>query len=131
MAQMAEAFVEQENEDQKQFFKDLGATAEQTVQEVRGFEENYYSLVQRTTIALPWAADFNKKIQSYAEENFATAFALARELSEAKDMQDVFRIYSDYNQKYFRSIAAQVRNFAETYTNMASGAIRAPSLNVT
>jgi hypothetical protein len=37
---MAEAFMKEENEDQKQFFKDLGATAEQTVQEVRGFEEN-------------------------------------------------------------------------------------------
>jgi hypothetical protein len=54
-------------EDQKQFFKDLGATTEQTVQEVRGLEENYYSLVQGTMTALPWAADFNQKVQIYVE----------------------------------------------------------------
>jgi hypothetical protein len=39
-------------------------------------------------------------------------------------MQDVFRIYGDYNQKYLQTIAAQVKDFAETYTDMASGAIR-------
>jgi hypothetical protein len=125
---MAEALMNEENEDQKQFFKDLGATAEQTVQEVRGVEENYYTLVQGAMIALPWATDFNKKIQSYVEQNFDAAFSFARELSEAQDLQDVFRIYSEYNQKYLKSIAAQVRDFAETYNNMASGAIRAPSL---
>lgn len=43
-------------------------------------------------------------------------------------MEHVFRIYGDYNQKYLQSIATQMRDFAETYTNMASGAIRAPSL---
>ena len=50
--------MEQENEDQKQFFKDLSATEEQAVQEVRGFEENYYSLIQGMMPALPWLADF-------------------------------------------------------------------------
>jgi hypothetical protein len=103
----------------------LGATTGQTVQEVRGLEENYYSLVQGTMIALPWAADFNKKVQSYVEQNFDAAFAFARELSEARDMQAVIRIYGEYNQKYLQSIAAQVRDFAETYTGMGSGAIRA------
>ncbi len=116
--------MNEQDQDQGQFFHDFGATAEQTVQEVRGVEENYYSLIQGTMIALPWAADFNKKIQGYVEQNFDAAFAFARELSEAKDMQDVLRIYSDYSQKYLQSIAAQVRDFAETYTNMTSGVIR-------
>ncbi len=115
--------MKEQDQDHEQFFHDLGATAEQTVQEVRGLEESYYSLIQGTMMTLPWATNFNKKMQDYVEQNFDAAFAFARELSEAKDMQDVFRIYSDYNQKYLQSIAAQVRDFAETYTNMASGAI--------
>ena len=113
----------EQDQDEQQFLHDLGATAEQAVQEVRGLEENYYSLIQGTMMALPWATDFNKKMQGYVEQNFAAAFAFARELSEAKDMQDVFRIYSDYNRKYLQSITAQMRDFVETYTNMASGAI--------
>jgi len=38
--QNEEATMDDKSQDQKQFFKDFGATAEQTVQEVRGFEES-------------------------------------------------------------------------------------------
>jgi Phasin protein len=120
--------VKEANEDQKQFYKDLGATTEQTVQEVRGLEENCYGLVQGAMIALPWAVDFNKKMQKYIEQNFDAAFAFARELSEANDARDVFRIYSDDNQKCLQSITAQVKDVAQTYSDMASGVISAPSL---
>ena len=120
--------MNEQDQDQKQFFQDLGATAEQTVQEVRGFEENFYNVIHEMMQALPWADDFTKKMQSYIEQNFDAAFAFARELSEAKDMQDAFRIYSHYNQKYLQSIAAQVRDFAGTYSNMASGVITSAPL---
>jgi hypothetical protein len=120
--------MDEDDQDQKQFFKDLGATAEQTVQEVRGFEENYYSLIQAMMPALPWLADFNKKLQSYVEQNFAAAYEFRRELSQAKDMQDFVRIHTAYIQKCLESSAAQMADFAETYTNVASGAIKAPSL---
>jgi hypothetical protein len=39
-----EATMEEDNEDQRQFFSDLGASAEQAVQGVRGLEENYYMI---------------------------------------------------------------------------------------
>ena len=117
-----------ENADQKQFFKDLGATAEQTVQEVRGFEENYYSLIQWGIPALPWLAAFNKKLQSYAEEDFAAAYKFARDLGQAKDMRDFGRIQTEYIQNCGSSFASQIQDLIETYTHMASGAIKAPSI---
>jgi hypothetical protein len=118
--------VDEESQDQKQFFRDFGATVEQTVQEVRGFEENYYSLVQRTMPALPWLADFNKKLQSYVRQNFAAAYEFTRELSQAKNVQDSIRIQTDYIQKCGHSFAAQIQDFAGTYMKMASGVIKAP-----
>ncbi len=118
--------MEEENEDQKQFFKDLGATAEQTVAEVRGFEVNYYNLVERMTTALPWLTDLNKKMQSYVEQDFAAAFKFVHELSQVKDIQDFVRIQTEYIQRCLQSFAAQARDFAETYTKVASGAIKAP-----
>ena len=48
--------MEQE-QDQRQFFKDLGATAEQAVEEVRGVEEDYFAGLQKMLIAFPWVAD--------------------------------------------------------------------------
>ncbi|MFZ2082678.1 MAG: phasin family protein [Xanthobacteraceae bacterium] len=121
--------MEEDNEDQKQFFKDLSATEEQAVQEVRGFEENYYSLVQAMMPALPWLADFNKKLQSYTEQNFAAAYQFTRELSQAKDMQDFVRIHTAYILKCLQFSAAQMVDFAETYTGVASGAIKAPPIH--
>ena len=121
--------MEEENEDQQQFFKDLSAAEEQAVQEVRGFEENYYSLIQAMMPPLPWLADFNKKWQSYIEQNFAAAYEFTRELSQAKDMQEFVRIHTTYIQKCLQSSAAQMADFAETCTNVASGASKAPSLH--
>ena len=43
--------------DQELLFKDLGATAEQTVEQVRGLEESYFSLLQKTMSGIPWIAD--------------------------------------------------------------------------
>ena len=121
--------MDEENEDQKQILKDLRATEEQAVQEVRGFEETYYSLFQGMIPALPWLVDFNKKLQSYIEQNFAAAYEFTRELSQAKDMQDFVRIHTAYVQKCLQSSAAQMADFAETCTNVASGASKAPSLH--
>ena len=47
--------------DQELLFKDLGATAEQAVQQVRGIEENYFSALQRTMSGIPWIVDLNKE----------------------------------------------------------------------
>jgi hypothetical protein len=119
--------MEEESEDQKQFFSDLGATAEQTVQEVRGVEENYYALIHGAIRVFPWLDDFNEKLQNYFEQNFAAAYEFSRELTQAKDMQDFTRIYSTYNQKCFQLFTAQVRDIAETWTNLVSGATKAPT----
>ena len=115
--------MEQENEDQKQFFKDLGATAERSVAEVREVEEDYYVWIQRMEVAF---LDFNKKMQGYVEQNFAAAFEFAHEMSQAKDMQDFIRIYGKYVQNRFDLFAAQMKDFAETYTNFATSTIQAP-----
>lgn len=71
--------MEQEQE-QRQFFKDLGATAEQTVEEVRGVEEDYFAFLQSMLIAFPWIADIAARMQSYADQNFVDALESVRTL---------------------------------------------------
>jgi hypothetical protein len=113
------------DQDQRQFFKDMAATAEQTVEEVRGIEENYFVALQKTLMAFPWAADLNAKLQNYAEQNFADALAFSHELSQAKDIQDVTRINAQFVQKRIKLAGEQVKDFAEACTDSASRAIRA------
>ena len=115
--------MEQE-QDQRQFFKDLGATAEQTVEEVRGVEQDYFAVLQTTLIAFPWIAEIAARMQSYADHNFANALAFSRELSQAKDIQDFTRINVEFAQKSYKSIVEQVQDFAGACTNSAGRAIR-------
>ena len=49
--------------DEERFFKDLGATAEEAVEQVRGVEKNYFSLLQNTAFAAPWIVDVSKTLQ--------------------------------------------------------------------
>jgi hypothetical protein len=112
--------------DQRQFFKDLGATAEQTVEEVRGAEENYFSMMQKMMIPLPWIADLTAKFQSYAEQHLAAALEFSHKLSQAKDFQDLARIQAEFFQNRLQSLGEQTKDLAEAYTKSAAGAIKGP-----
>jgi uncharacterized membrane protein len=123
---MAEAVMNEQDEAQERFFNDLGAGAQQTVQQVRGSEENYYSLIHGAIRAFPWLDDFNKKLQTYLEQNFAAASEFALELSQARNMQDFTRIHTAYIQKCLQSFTAQMTDFSATY--LAGGALKTASL---
>jgi len=113
-----------QDRDQRQFFKDLGATAEQTVEEVRGVEENYFSMMQKTMIPLPWIADLNAKLQSCAEEHLAAALEFAHKLSLAKDFQDLARIQAEFFHNQMQSLGEQTNDLAEAYTKSGASAIK-------
>jgi hypothetical protein len=78
--------------DQSCFSKILGATAKQTVEQVRGLEESHFSLLQKAMSGIPWIADLNREAQICAEQHFAAGLKFAHRLSEAKDFQDLARI---------------------------------------
>jgi hypothetical protein len=63
-----------EADDQKQFFGDLAATARQSVEQVRGAEENFYAAVHWGIVPLPWLADVSERLQSYVEQHFKNGF---------------------------------------------------------
>jgi len=103
----------QENEDQRLFFRDLGATAEQAVEEVRGLEENCQA----------WIAGMTGKLHGYAEQDFGVAFIFARELSQARDFKDFIRIQTEYLETCSQLFFEQARDLAQTYTKLGLGAI--------
>jgi hypothetical protein len=114
----------EEDQDQRQFFKDLGATAEQAVEEVRGVEEDYFAVQQNMLIAFPWIADIAARMQSYADQNFEDALVFSRELSNAKDIHDFTRVNVEFAQKRVKSIVDQAKDFLEACSDSAARAIR-------
>ena len=101
--------------DEEQFFRDLGATAEEAMEQVRGVEKNYFSMLQNTAFAVPWIVDLSKKLQSYADRNVAAALDFSHQLSGATGFLDLARIQIEYTQKQFESFGEQAKDFAESY----------------
>ena len=87
--------------------------------------ENYLDFFQKNMSASPWAgAELNKKVVDYALQNVATAFGFAQQLTQAKDLQDMVRIQTEFFQTQMKSLTEQAKNLSETATKAATGAFK-------
>ena len=74
-------------------------TAEQITKQTRGAMQDYFSWLQNAMSASPWGSmDLNKKLLSYATENVTAAVTFVHKLSQAKDLQDVVKIQTEFVQ---------------------------------
>ena len=102
--------------------------AAQTIEQARGAMENYLDFFQTRMFAAPWAeTDLNKKIQNYAGKNVATTFEFAQRLTQAKDLQDLVRIQTEFLQTQLNSLTEQTKELSEMATKAAAGALKGPS----
>ena len=59
--------------------------------------ETYVSWLQKTMSASPWSnIDLNKKLLSYATQNVTAAVDLVQKLSQAKDVEQVVKIQTEF-----------------------------------
>ena len=74
----------------------------------------------------PWGnTDLNKKLVSYATENVGAAFGYVQKLSQAKNLEDVLKIQTEFMNAQMNSFNEQAKNIGEIYTKTAA-AMRAP-----
>ena len=107
--------------------ENLSAMAGQTMEQARGAMENYLNFFQKSMSASPWVgAELNKKVADYAQQNVATAFGFAQQLTQAKDLQDIVRIQTEFLQTQMKSLTAQAKDLSETATKAATGAFKGP-----
>ena len=105
--------------------ENLNAMAGQTIEQARGAMENYLNFFQKTMSAAPWAGtELNKKVADYAQQNVATAFGFAQQLTQAKDLGDVVRIQTEFFQTQMKSLTEQAKNLSETATKTTAGALK-------
>jgi hypothetical protein len=101
-------------------------TAEQTTGRTQEATENYFKWLQTTMSASPWGnTDLNKKLLSYATENVSAAFGFVQKLSQAKNLEDVVKIQTEFMTAQMNSFNEQAKNIGEIYTKTAT-AMRAP-----
>jgi hypothetical protein len=82
--------------------------------------ETYVSWLQKTMSASPWSnIDLNKKLLSYATENVTAAVGLVQKLSQAKNLEDVAKIQTEFMSKQLASFNEQTKTIVEICTKAA------------
>jgi hypothetical protein len=108
--------------------EDLSTVAGQAIEQARGAMENYVNFFQKSMSASPWAGtELNKKLTDYAKQNIDTAFGLAQKLTQAKDLQDLVRIQTEFFQTQLNSLTEQAKDLGETMTKATAGELKGSS----
>jgi hypothetical protein len=114
----------------KERFESL-AGVEQDVQiteRTRDAMENYFNWFQNAMSASPWSnIDLNRTLLSYATGNVTAAVGLVQKLSQARNLEEVVRIQTEFMSKQLDSLNEQTKAMVEVCTKVAQGtALRHP-----
>jgi hypothetical protein len=109
--------------------QDLNANSkqvvEQTMEQMQGAVDNYFNFIQKAMSSYPLGGtEFGEKLKSYAEKNIAVTNEYALKLSQAKDLQEVIRIQTEFVHTQFNAFGEQTKSLAETFTKAATEAVK-------
>ena len=102
-------------------------TAEQITQRTQEAMESCFKWFQATMSDSPWGnTDLNKKLVSYATENVGAAFGYVQKLGQAKNLEDVVTIQTEFVRAQTNAFNKHAAEIGEIYTKVATAATRTP-----
>jgi phasin len=106
---------------------DMPAMVAQSVEQARGAMRSYLKIFQMNMSASTLAGtELNRKLTDYAQKNVDTAFEFTQKLIQAKDIQDMVRIQTEFFQAQLTSLTEQAKDLGETATNAVAGSMKGP-----
>ena len=76
---------------------ELNAMAEQIKEKARGAVDTYFEFLKKTMSSFPsGGTEFGEKLKIYSEHNIAATHDSIKQLSQAKDFQDMVRILRNH-----------------------------------
>ena len=94
-------------------------TEVQIEERTRHAMENYFNWLHNAILASPWSNNLNKKLLSYATENVTSAVALVQKLSQAKDVEQVGKIQTEFMSQQLNAFNEQTKTIMEITTQAA------------
>jgi len=113
----------------KESSESLTGMAKQTAEQITGRTqeamENYFTCLQTTMSASPWGnTDLNRKLLSYATENVSAVFGFVQKLSQAKNLEDVVKIQTEFIKAQTDSFNEHAKEIGEIYSKVTTGATK-------
>lgn len=107
--------------------EELSAIAEQTREQTRRAVDTCFDLLRKTISSYPsGGTEFGEKLKSYSEKNIASTHQFIKQLTQAKDFQEMMRIQTEFMQTQLSTFGEQTKSLGEAYTNAATGAVNTP-----
>lgn len=118
------------NENAERVLEQTGQVVEQTMNQTRGAMEQYFHFLQSAFSSVPGGSpELVDKMKSFTEQNITEAQHFVQKLGQAKDLQDVIRIQTDYMQNQFQAFGEQTKSLAETFMKSTTGIMKNPLRN--
>ena len=106
----------------------FSAIGKQTMARSYSAMDYYFDHLKKTIASAPsGGTEFGEKVKACAEQNISATQEFVRELSYAKDIQDMLRIQMEFMRSQMQAFGEQAKDLGEAYIQAASGQTRKPS----
>jgi phasin len=110
-----------------EFPKEMRAVAEQSVEQAKLAFSNYIQAAQEAVSTFEqWVKAsqvgvqaISKKAMSFGEHNMLSAFEFAQKILQAKDIQELLQMQTEFVQSQIQVLSEQVKDLSETATKAA------------
>jgi hypothetical protein len=107
---------------------ELSAIGKQTMAHAYSAMDYYFDHLKKTVALAPsGGTEFGEKVKTCAEQNISATQEFVRDLSYAKDIQDMLRIQMEFMRSQLEAFGEQAKGLDEAYIKAASGQMRTPS----
>jgi hypothetical protein len=106
---------------------ELSAIGTQTMAHAYSAMDYYFDHLKKTVASAPsGGTDFGEKVKACAEQNISATQEFVRDLSYAKDIQDMLRIQMEFMRSQLEAFGEQAKDLGEAYIKAASGQMTKP-----
>ena len=107
---------------------ELSAIGKQTMAHAYSAMDYYFDHLKKTVASAPTGGtELGEKVKACAEQNISATQEFVRDLSYAKDIQDILRIQMEFMRSQLETFGEQAKDLREAYIKAASGQMRNPS----
>jgi len=107
--------------------EEFSAIGKQTTAHAYSAMDYYFDHLKKTVASAPsGGTEFGEKVKACAEQNIAATQEFVRDLSYAKDVQDMFRIQMEFMRTQMEAFAKQANSLGDAYIKAASGQTNKP-----
>ena len=107
---------------------ELSAIGKQTMAHAYSAMDYYFDHLKKTVASAPTGGtEFGEKVKACAEQNISATQEFVRDLSYAKDIQDMLRIQMEFMRTQLEAFGEQAKDLGEVYIKTKSGQMTKPS----